>query len=65
MRIIVNANPHDVAEAVLSDALRELGFVSPAFAIALNGRFVPREHHAKTPLNDGDQLEVLAPMQGG
>lgn len=35
------------------------------FAVALNGNFVPREHYDKSALQDGDELELLVPMQGG
>jgi sulfur carrier protein len=45
--------------------LNELGFTGPAIATALNGQFVPREARQTTALKSGDQLEVLAPMQGG
>ncbi len=65
MNITVNAEPHEVSGAMLSAALVELGFTSPAIATALNGQFIPREAHELTALNEGDQLEVLAPMQGG
>ncbi|WP_057464112.1 sulfur carrier protein ThiS [Pseudovibrio sp. POLY-S9] len=65
MKIIVNAEPRDVTNETLEDALTELEFTSPAVATALNGRFVPREDYPKTSLSEGDRLEVLAPMQGG
>lgn len=65
MKITVNAVPHEVSATVLSDVLDELGFTSLAMATALNGLFVPRDARATSTLNDGDQLEVLAPMQGG
>lgn len=65
MNITVNAKSHNIAARTLSNALVELGFLSPAIATALNGQFVPRPAHDTTMLHDGDQLEVLAPMQGG
>ncbi|KZK94646.1 sulfur carrier protein ThiS [Pseudovibrio sp. Ad46] len=65
MKIIVNAEPRDVTNETLEDALTELEFISPAVATALNGRFVPREDYSETSLSEGDRLEVLAPMQGG
>jgi sulfur carrier protein len=36
-----------------------------AVATALNGNFVTIGQRVTTTLSDGDQLEVLAPMQGG
>ncbi len=65
MKILVNTVPHEVTGAMLSAALSELGFTSDAMATALNGCFVPRDERATTVLNEGDQLEILAPMQGG
>jgi len=65
MKIIVNAEPHEVTAPTLHDALAELGFTSPAIATALNGSFVPRTARETTRLSEGDRLEVLSPMQGG
>ena len=65
MKIIVNSEPREVAATTLADALVELGFGGPAMATALNGQFVARDARAGQTLNDGDRLEVLAPMQGG
>ncbi len=65
MKIVVNAVTHEVTSEILSTALTELGFTSPAMATALNGSFVPREARNTTMLRDGDRVEVLAPMQGG
>lgn len=65
MNITVNANQHNVAAQTLGAALTELGFTSPAIATALNGQFVPKSDRDTTTLTNGDQVEVLAPMQGG
>jgi sulfur carrier protein len=65
MNLIVNAQPREVTATTLANALSELGFTGPAIATALNGQFVPREARDTAALNDGDRLEVLAPMQGG
>jgi len=66
MRIIVNGAARDVsALADLTTALAELGFGEAVVATALNGEFVPLTARSSTTLAAGDQLEVLAPMQGG
>jgi sulfur carrier protein len=65
MNLIVNAQPREVTATTLASALSELGFTGPAIATALNSQFVPREARDTATLNDGDRLEVLAPMQGG
>lgn len=65
MTIQVNAEPRDIVAGTLAAALDELGLTSPAIATALNGTFIPRDARAATPLNPGDRVEVLSPMQGG
>ncbi len=66
MQIIVNGAARDVsAQADIAVALSELGFADAVVATALNGQFVPTGVRSATVLSPGDQLEVLAPMQGG
>ena len=66
MRIIVNGAAREVSAASdLTAALAELGFGEAVVATAVNGEFVPVAARATTQLAAGDQLEVLAPMQGG
>jgi sulfur carrier protein len=65
MRIVCNGEARETAQCTLTDALTMFGFNDALVATALNGEFVPVGRRASTPLKDGDQLEVLAPMQGG
>jgi sulfur carrier protein len=65
MRIYVNGDQREIEAATLALALSALGYASRKVATAVNGRFVPASARAGTPLDDGDKLEVVAPMQGG
>jgi len=67
MRLVVNGNSREVSTEVrtLASALNELGFSNMIVATAVNGVFVPAQERERQTLADGDQLEVLAPMQGG
>ncbi len=65
MNIQCNEKPVEIAEEILAKALVELGYQSMCIATAINGEFVPRSMWARTVLSPGDQLEVVAPMQGG
>ena len=65
MRIFVNGDRHEIAPATLALAMTELGYGGKKVATAVNGRFVPAPARAATELKDGDQIEVVAPMQGG
>ncbi|MDX1505615.1 MAG: sulfur carrier protein ThiS [Spongiibacter sp.] len=49
----------------LSELLREWGFECEKIAVAINGDFVPRSQYSACQLKAGDQLDVLAPVQGG
>jgi len=49
----------------VADLLRSLNCDREKVAVAVNQEFVPRSRHAKTPLNDGDDVECVAPRQGG
>lgn len=65
MKIIVNGQSLEVTATLLDAALGELGYGEARVATALNGEFVPAPARAGTSLDDGDRLEILAPMQGG
>ena len=65
MKIIVNGQPVETQQASLAALLEELGYGKTVVATAVNGDFTPVSRRAETELKDGDQVEVLAPMQGG
>ena len=50
--------------ASLADAAAASG-VQPPFAAAVNLQFVPRSQYAQTPLQAGDQVELISPVTGG
>jgi sulfur carrier protein len=41
------------------------GFESTQIAVAVNESFVPRSRYSDCHLENGDRVEVLAPVQGG
>ena len=74
MKIAVNGAWHElrtVAAApgarslTLEAVLLDLGYADGIVATALNGEFVPATARRETSVQDGDRVEVLAPMQGG
>lgn len=64
MKIVLNGEPRDVAANTLAEMLTECGFTARV-ATAVNEEFVPATQRAALSLNDGDRIEVVAPMQGG
>jgi sulfur carrier protein len=65
MKIMVNGTKTAVNAETIDSVLKELGYNDARVATALNGSFVPVEDRAVTPCHDGDQLEIVAPKQGG
>jgi thiazole synthase len=68
MRIELNGSSCELAAgATLADAVRQSGAEPDArgLAVAVDGEVVPRGGWAETPLSDGQQVEVLAAIQGG
>lgn len=65
MRIQVNGRPREVAAATLEALLRELGYADQKVGTALNQEFVRDKDRGKTPLREGDAVEIVTPRQGG
>lgn len=62
--IRVNGEPHALVSSV-SVLLEELGLGEATVATALNGAFLPSAQRETALLKAGDEVEILAPMQGG
>ena len=64
MNILLNGTPVQTDIRVLA-AFLDHHFSALKVAVAINGAFVPRNLFVSTPIQEGDRLEVLTPMQGG
>ena len=65
MRVIVNGEAREIASARVDALLGELEYEGTHFAIALNFDVLPRSRWAETTLNNGDEIEIITPRQGG
>jgi sulfur carrier protein len=65
MRVIVNGEQREISSASVEALLSELEYEGTHFAIALNYDVLPRTKWAHTPLNSGDEIEIITPRQGG
>ena len=65
MKILVNGAWRETLARELVEVLEELGYGGSVVSTAVNGEFVAAAARPRTPLTEGDRLEVLAPMQGG
>jgi sulfur carrier protein len=65
MHVLINHIRHELAEGTtLAEALALVNACSP-FAAAINLAFVPKNSYEQTLLQEGDQIEIIAPITGG
>lgn len=65
MKLIVNNQASEIDARTVADVVKVLGYEGDYFAVALNMTCVLRAAYATTPVKDGDEVEILMPMQGG
>ncbi len=65
MKLIINGEQQEVEAGTLAALLTALDYEGDWLATALNGDLVSRGERARTVLNEGDRIEILAPKQGG
>lgn len=65
MKIIVNDSEYELRVSTLAELLEQLDYGNAIIATALNRRFVAAGLRAATSLSSGDEVEIVAPMQGG
>jgi sulfur carrier protein len=65
MRVIVNGEHREIASDHVDALLAELEYEGSHFAIALNFDVLPRSQWAHTRLQNGDEIEIITPRQGG
>jgi sulfur carrier protein len=65
MRVTVNGEQREIASRSVEALLSELEYEGTHFAIAVNYDVLPRSRWAQTPLQTGDEIEIITPRQGG
>ncbi|HYF87215.1 sulfur carrier protein ThiS [Azospirillum sp.] len=63
----INGREEPLSAASVAELLAARGIAAgaPGVAVALNGAVVPRRRWLETPLQPGDSLEIVRPIQGG
>jgi sulfur carrier protein len=61
----VNGERHATRAATLAELVAELGYGDAKVATACNGAFVAERARAAMRLQSGDEIEIVAPRQGG
>jgi len=65
MRVIINGEAREIASTRVDALLGELDYEGTHFAIAVNYDVLPKSRWAETPINSGDEIEIITPRQGG
>lgn len=66
MHLSVNGEKRELLNVnVVNDVLTQLGYDAGKIALAINGEFVPRSQYAIRVVNEGEALDIVAPVQGG
>lgn len=67
MKLTVNGESIEYeGDAILMKLLEKLGYsLDQPIAVAINCEFVPRSEYSQYMIKEGDDIEIVAPMQGG
>jgi len=66
IKVSVNGEIKELNEGLtISQMIELLNYKTKGFAVALNTTFVSIKAYEETILNDGDTIDILAPVQGG
>jgi sulfur carrier protein len=65
VRLVVNGVAEDLDVSNVAELLARRQLAPRSVVVAVNRDCVPRAALATTPLHEGDEIEILAPMQGG
>jgi thiamine biosynthesis protein ThiS len=65
MNLTINGENQISSAATLGALVAELGMKSDRVAVELNREIVPRDRWERTPLREGDRLEIVHFVGGG
>ena len=65
MQIVLNGEAFVTDAVTLDELCTRLGFADTKIATAVNGSFVAAGERKETRLAEADEVEIVAPRQGG
>ena len=66
MKVTINGQPKTFeAPLNLYDVLAQEELIGMMIAVAHNGNVIPKGNYTQIFIEDGDEIEIVAPMQGG
>ena len=66
IKVSVNGEIKEVSENMnVNELIIALGYTIKGFAVAVNTTFVAIDTYANTIIKENDEIDILAPVQGG
>jgi len=66
IKVSVNGEVKELNENLnVTQMIEALAYKTKGFAVAVNTTFVPIAKYEETVINEGDTIDILAPVQGG
>jgi len=66
INVSVNGEMREIAEGLnIHQLIEALDYRIKGFAVAVNTTFVPIDRYDVTVIEEGDLIDILAPVQGG
>jgi sulfur carrier protein len=65
LQILLNGERVTTDASSLDELCATLGFAGAKVATAINGSFVAATARGRIPLSEADEVEIVAPRQGG
>lgn len=66
IKVSVNGEIKEIeANLNIKQLIEALNYKQKGFAVAINTTFIPIKNYEETIIEDGDTIDILAPVQGG
>jgi sulfur carrier protein len=66
IHVSINGEPKQLPkEITIAVMLTQLGYQNEWLGVAINTTFISKTEHRKTIIQEGDNIDILSPIQGG
>ena len=66
LKVLLNNQSIELAtQSNLTTVLKTQGYQNQSFAVAINKTFIPKAQYDQVILKEGDDINIVTPMQGG
>ena len=66
IQVSVNGEMKEISENLnVTELIDELGYTTKGFAVAVNTTFVAIDTYSNMIIKENDEIDILAPVQGG